>query len=184
VFQQLQLVNNQSEIVEKIISLWKNNGINFSQDENEAYKIAESLVGFIPIIYSVSDLTNSVGYRLKCQLNENSKVHAFHHEIPEMNHNEIIGWESYHEKKLYAKIVNIIDPSYHSQIKKRFQILSDIFSKSGVETINIESKQNDFKLRLLDMIYLLDWVSYYVGVLRGYDPSEIDNIHTLKNLLQ
>ncbi len=184
VFQQLQLVNNQSEIVEKIISLWKNNGINFSQDENEAYKIAESLVGFIPVIYSVSDLTNSVGYRFKCQLNENSKVHAFHHEIPEMNHNEIIGWESYQEKKLNAKIVNVLDPSYHPQIKKRFQILSEIFSKSGVETINIESKQNDFKLRLLDMIYLLDWVSYYVGVLRGYDPSEIDNIHTLKNLLQ
>lgn len=184
VFQQLDLITDQTSFVDKIKILWKENGIKFSQEDNEAFKIAESVVGFIPIIYSVSDLTNSAGYRFKCQLNENSKLHAFHHEIPEMNHNEIIGWESYHEKKLYAIIINIIDPAYHPQIKKRFQILSDIFNKSGVESITIESRHDDFKVRLLDMIYLLDWISYYVGILRGYDPSEIDNIHTLKNLLR
>lgn len=184
VFQQINLIDDHTSIVEKIKMLWKDKGEKFSEDENQAYRIAESIVGFIPVIYSVSDLTNSVGYRFKCQLNENSKLHAFHHEIPEMNHNEIIGWETYQEKKFNAKIINIIDPSYHPQIKKRFQILSDIFKKSGVELLNIESKETDFKIRLMDLIYLLDWISYYVGVLRGYDPSEIDNIHTLKKLLQ
>lgn len=184
VFQQINLIDDHTSIVEKIKMLWKDKGEKFSEDENQAYRIAESIVGFIPVIYSVSDLTNSVGYRFKCQLNENSKLHAFHHEIPEMNHNEIIGWETYQEKKFNAKIINIIDPSYHPQIKKRFQILSDIFKKSGVELLNIESNETDFKIRLMDLIYLLDWISYYVGVLRGYDPSEIDNIHTLKKLLQ
>lgn len=184
VFQKLNFIEDHTTVVEKIQLLWKNNGIIFSQDDNIAYKIAESLIGFIPVIYSVSDFTNSVGYRFKCQLNENSKLHAFHHEVPEMNHNEIIGWESYHEKRFNPKIINIIDVSYHPQIKKRFQILSEIFTKSGVEFLNIESKETDFKIRLLDMIYLLDWISYYTGILRGYDPSEIDNIHTLKKLLQ
>ena len=184
VFQHLNLVADQTEVVEKIINLWKQKGIEYSQDGNFAYKFAESLLGFIPVIYSVADSTSAVGYRFKCQLNENSKLHAFHNEIPEMNHNEIIGWESYQEKVFHSKIINIVDETYHPQIEKRFEILKDIFAKSGVETLTLNSKEELFKERLLDLIYLGDWISYYVGVLRGYDPSEIDNIYTLKDRLK
>lgn len=184
VFQEIKLIGNQNSVVEKILSNWKTNGSKFTKEGNEAITFAESLVGFIPVIYSVSDSTNSVGYRFKCQVNENAKLHAFHHEIPEMNHNEIIGWESYQEKQFHAKIVNIVDETYHSQIQKRFSILKDIFSKTGVEIISIKSNEENFKVRLLDLIYLADWISYYLGVLRGFDPSEIDNIHTLKEKLK
>ena len=184
VFQEIKLIGNQNSVVEKILSNWKTNGSKFTEEGNEAITFAESLVGFIPVIYSVSDSTNSVGYRFKCQVNENAKLHAFHHEIPEMNHNEIIGWESYQEKQFHAKIVNIVDETYHSQIQKRFSILKDIFSKTGVEIISIKSNEENFKVRLLDLIYLADWISYYLGVLRGFDPSEIDNIHTLKEKLK
>jgi glucose/mannose-6-phosphate isomerase len=184
VFQELKFVEDQSEVVNKIISLWKSKGKEYSTDGNFAFTFAESLVGFIPVIYSVADSTSSVGYRFKCQLNENSKLHAFHGEIPEMNHNEIIGWESHQEKVFHSKIINIIEKNYHPQIKKRFEILKDIFSKSGVETLTLQSNEESYKVRLLDLIYLGDWISYYVGVLRGYDPSEIDNIYTLKDRLK
>lgn len=184
VFQVLKLIEDQSEVVNKIMSLWKSKGQEYSTAGNFAYTFAESLVGFIPVIYSVADSTSSVGYRFKCQLNENSKLHAFHGEIPEMNHNEIIGWESYQEKVFHSKIINIIEKNYHPQIQKRFEILKDIFSKSGVETITLQSNEESYKVRLLDLIYLGDWISYYVGVLRGYDPSEIDNIYTLKDRLK
>ena len=183
VLQELKLISDQTKIVDSVISLWKEKGIEYSKEGNYAYTFAESLVGFIPVIYSVADSTSAVGYRFKCQLNENSKLHAFHNEIPEMNHNEIIGWESYQEKLFHSKIINIIDKTYHPQIQKRFDILKDIFSKSGVETLTLKSNEKLFKVRLLDLIYLGDWISYYVGVLRGYDPSEIDNIYTLKERL-
>ncbi|HEX9253492.1 MAG TPA: bifunctional phosphoglucose/phosphomannose isomerase [Ignavibacteriaceae bacterium] len=184
VFQELKLIGDQTKIVEKVISLWKQKGIEYSHDGNYACTFAESLVGFIPVIYSVADTTSAVGYRLKCQFNENSKLHAFHNEIPEMNHNEIIGWESYQEKVFHSKIINIIDEAYHPQIQKRFEILKDIFSNSGVETLVLKSNEESYKVRLLDLIYLGDWISYYLGVLRGYDPSEIDNIYTLKERLK
>jgi len=184
VFQEINLIPDQTKIVENVIGLWKQKGIDYSQERNFAYTFAESLVGFIPVIYSVADLTSAVGYRFKCQLNENSKLHAFHNEIPEMNHNEIIGWESYQEKVFHSKIISIVDETYHPQIQKRFDILKDIFSKSGVETVTLKSNEKSFKVRLLDLIYLVDWISYYVGVLRGYDPSEIDNIYTLKDRLK
>lgn len=184
VFQELKFIKDQSLVVEKIKSIWKKNGIEFSKEENTAYNLAESLIGFIPVIYSVADSTSSVGYRFKCQLNENSKLHSFHNEVPEMNHNEIIGWESYQEKQFHSKIVIISDEIYHPQIQKRFDILNEIFTKSGVEIINLKSNEENFKVRLLDLIYLGDWISYYLGVLRGFDPSEIDNIHTLKEKLK
>ncbi|MBK7630145.1 MAG: bifunctional phosphoglucose/phosphomannose isomerase [Ignavibacteriales bacterium] len=184
VFQELKLISDQTSIVEKIIKIWKQKGIEYSQDENFAHNFAESFVGFIPVIYSVVDSTSAVGYRFKCQFNENSKLHAFHNEIPEMNHNEIIGWESYQEKMFHSKIINIIDETYHPQIQKRFEILKDLFSKSGVETLSLKSSEKLFKVRLLDLIYLCDWITYYTGVLRGFDPSEIDNIYELKDRLK
>jgi glucose/mannose-6-phosphate isomerase len=184
VLQELKIISDQTTVVDKIINLWKQKGIEYSKEGNFAYNFAESLVGFIPVIYSVADSTSAVGYRFKCQLNENSKLHAFHNEIPEMNHNEIIGWESYQEKVFHSKIINIIDDSYHPQIQKRFEILKDIFSKSGVETLKLKSNEKSFNVRLLDLIYIGDWITFYLAILRGFDPSEIDNIYLLKDRLK
>ena len=118
------------------------------------------------------------------QLNENSKLHAFHNVIPELNHNEIIGWESFQEKQFQTRVINIIDRDYHPQVKKRFEITSELIKKSKAEVIKIESNGSDFQVRLMDMIYLCDWISYYAAILKGKDPSEIENINILKSLLK
>ena len=179
----LNLISNQDDIVNSIIKIWKEKGIEFSQDENKAYEYARNLIGYIPVIYSGADITSALGNRFKCQLNENAKLNAFHNVIPEMNHNEIIGWETYESEQFKTIVVNILDKDYHTQVKKRFEIISDLIKKLKVEIIAIESNETSFKLRLMDLIYLTDWISYYVGILRGKDPSEIDNIKFLKNAL-
>jgi glucose/mannose-6-phosphate isomerase len=183
VFQEIELISEQGKVVKKIISLWRVKGKEYSKEGNYAYKIASDTLGFIPVIYSVADVTSAVGYRFKCQLNENSKLHAFHNLFPELNHNEVIGWETFHEKQFQTKVFNVLDKGYHSQVKKRFKITSEIIKKSKADVINIQSKENEFKVRLLDMIYLCDWITYYAAILRGKDPSEIDNIHILKKSL-
>jgi glucose/mannose-6-phosphate isomerase len=183
VLQELEVINNQTGTVKKIIKLWKESGEKFSSEENYAFKLAEKIIGHIPIIYSTSDLTASVGYRLKCQFNENSKLHAYANQIPELNHNEIVGWESFSEKQLNAVLINVLDKNYHPQIKKRLQITSEIASKNKIDILNLESSQKEFKVRLMDLIYLGDWITYYTAILRGYDPSEINNIDYLKKKL-
>ncbi len=183
IFVQLGLVPPQDTIVEKIRDLWKEKGKEYSTENNIALNCAEQLLGYIPVLYSAADLTSAAGYRFKCQLNENSKLHAFHNVIPELNHNEIIGWESFNPNQFNAKLINILDESYHPQVKKRFEITTELAVKKGLEFMNIESEEADFKVRLLDLIYLFDWITYYTAVLRGYDPSEIDNILTLKERL-
>jgi len=183
VFEKLQLIPSQEKIIRKIISLWKEKASAYSAEGNIALTTAQQLIGFVPIIYSASDYTNAVGYRFKSQLNENSKLHAFHHEFPEMNHNEIIGWESHQQKQLHTKVIYLLDETYHPQIKKRFQIVSEFIKKSDVEIISMESNENDFKVRIMDLIFLVDWISFYLGVIRGFDPSEIEYINLLKDRL-
>ncbi len=69
------------------------------------------------------------------------------------------------------------------KLKKRFEITSELASKNGAEIINLESNEENFKVRLMDLIYLGDWITYYVAVLRGFDPTEIENINILKERL-
>jgi glucose/mannose-6-phosphate isomerase len=179
---ELNLIPAPGKTVEKILNIWRIKGEEYSKENNIAFECAEQMIGFIPVIYSSVD-TSAAGYRFKCQFNENSKMHAFHNVIPELNHNEIIGWESFAEKQFNAKVINILDESYNPQIKKRFEITTELASKRGVDYLNIESDEDEFKVRLMDLIYLFDWITYYAAVLRGYDPSEIDYIHTLKERL-
>ena len=182
ILQSLELIPLQDEVVSEITSLWKNKGIEYSGEENIALKHAEELTGFIPLIYSSANF-EAVGYRLKCQFNENSKLHAFNNVIPELNHNEIIGWETFQEKQLNVKLITIIDNDYHAQILSRFDITRELAQKSGVDIIVLKSNEENIKVRIMDLIFLGDWITYYLAVLRGYDPSEIDYIHELKQRL-
>jgi glucose/mannose-6-phosphate isomerase len=179
--QELGFVKEENN-VKKIIKLWQSRGEEYSTDKNLALQIAGQIVGFIPVIYS-SEFLSSTGYRLKCQLNENSKLHAFHHCIPEMNHNEIIGWESYKEKQFNTKVIYLIDEEFHLQNKKRFDILKEILHEQKVEVLTLSSSEKNKKVRIMDLIFLADWISFYASVLRGFDPSEIDFIHRMKQRL-
>jgi len=139
-------------------------------------------VGFIPVIYS-SVKFESIGYRLKCQFNENSKLLAFNNVYPELNHNEIVGWETFSNKVLNAKLISIADRDYHPQILKRIGITNEIISRTGTEIITLKSNEENIKVRIMDLIYLGDWITFYLSILRGYDPSEIDNITEMKRRL-
>ncbi len=183
ILQTLKVIKDQNDIVQKIISLWKRRSNELINDNNEAFTMAESFIGFIPVIYSVSDLTSAVGNRFKCQINENSKLHAFNNIIPEMNHNEIIGWETYNANQFNAVTINILDKNYHPQIIKRINITSEIILKQNGTVINLHSSENDFKVRLFDLIYLTDWISYYLALVRKQDPTTITNINILKERL-
>jgi len=95
----------------------------------------------------------------------------------------IVGWESFDEKQFQTRIINIVDKEYPARVKKRLDIMNGITSESKVGVINLESHEKSFKVRLMDLIYLCDWITYYTAVLRGYDPSEIRNIDLLKEKL-
>lgn len=182
IFKSLNLIESQDKYVQQIISLLKEKSEIYSNGENDALKLAESLLGYTPVIYGVSDITSSVACRFKGQFNENSKIHAYYNLYPELDHNEIVGWESY-QSTMNFRVINILDETYNQQIKKRFEITSQLIKKSGAEIINLKSNEKEFKVRLIDLIYLGDWITYYLAILRNVDPTEIDNINYLKENL-
>jgi len=183
IIETLGLIPEQGNFLTDSIKLLKNKGENYSHSNSAPILLAEKLIGFVPIIYSVDGKTSGVGLRLKEQFNENSKLHAFCNILPEFNHNEIVGWETFSSNNLAAKVIFIHDIEYYPQIKKRITITTSIIEKMKVEILKLQSNENYFNLRVIDLIYLGDWLSYYLAIMRRKDPSEIDYIHYLKNQL-
>lgn len=179
----LKLVPDQNKIVKDSIELLKRKGLEYSQDKNPALDFAESTVGYIPVIYAVSDYNSVIGTRFKGQFNENSKQHSYFAYFPELDHNEIMGWEGYKPNQINIKLINILDEDYHPQVKKRIEITSEVIKKNGGEVVDLKSNENNIKQRLIDLIYFADWTTYYFAVIRGFDPTTIDNINYLKSRL-
>lgn len=183
VFQELGLISNHESFAAGVIAQWKEHGKKYAEDSNEALTLAEQLLGYIPVILSVSDVNESLGMRFKAQLNENAKLHAFSTALPEHNHNEVVAWEAWTEDQAKFATFIINDKTFHPQVAKRFSIISGLISQKGCPIISVEGKSATLKERMCELIYLLDWVSYYSAIVRGYDPAEIDNIHFLKKKL-
>lgn len=181
--QSLGIISDQSSFIAEAKSLLKNKSEEYSSEDSIAFLTAKNLIGFTPIIYGISDSTAPVAVRFKGQLNENSKVHAFYAFFPELNHNEIVGWETYDAKSLLAKIIYLKDIDAHKRNNLRLSLTADILKKKEVEIIELESTQKNFKLRIIDLLYLCDWISYHLAVMRNFDPGEIDFIMKLKELM-
>lgn len=183
IFSKMKLLSDKSEFVSAAISLWKEMGRELSSDNNRALNLAVSLLGSVPVVYGVSDFTDAIAVRIKSQFNENSKIHSFSNAFPELNHNEIIGWETHQSSGLNASVIILNDPEYHPQVHRRITITSDLIRGEGAEVFMVEGQQSTYALRMMEIVYFLDWVTYYFALLRGKDPGEIDYIHLLKKKL-
>jgi glucose/mannose-6-phosphate isomerase len=171
-----------NSLIDSIFKILKDKSEMYSKENSKPYEDAQKLIGFFPVIHS-SELLQSINVRFRCQLAENSKVLSYSSTIPELNHNEIIGWEKYDSKKFNAKVIQIIDENDHPRNRLRFEITEKILRDSGVEVIKIKSSEKSFEERIIDLIYYTDWISFYLAVLRKIDPTPIKYINTLKNSL-
>ncbi|HPS64217.1 MAG TPA: bifunctional phosphoglucose/phosphomannose isomerase [Ignavibacteria bacterium] len=155
----------------------------FKSNNNNALNIAKYLQHKLPVVYSSSDLLDVVNVRWRCQLNENSKLLAYGNFYPEMNHNEIVGWEQ--NEHILNKIVVIYlqDIDDLDRIRLRMNITEEIFEKHADSLIVLDG-DGDTKLeRILDLIYLGDWVSYHLAILENVDPTPVSVIGYLKDKL-
>jgi glucose/mannose-6-phosphate isomerase len=153
---------------------------------NPAVLLAKKLAGTFPLLYAAVDSLEAVGFRWKCQLNENSKMHAGFATLPEMNHNEIVAWKRLAaNRKYYPALTAVLlrTPDEHPRIRLRMETTAGLIAKNGGKTVNVESRGSSLFERMLYLIHLGDVVSLYLAVLNGVDPTEIDNIHFLKNRL-
>ena len=122
---------------------------------------------------------NPVAYRWRCQIEENAKQLAFNHQIPEMNHNEIVGWTLPNDQ---MSVILIREANEKEQIKNRFESTKSV-AWDGVEVIECVAEGKTPLAKIISMIILGDLVSIELAKLNGVDPTPVDVIENLKKEL-
>ena len=152
-----------------------------SRDENPAKQLAGRLHGRVPVVYGGSGLGATAAYRFKCDLNEYGKTPAFWHVIPELDHNEIVGWSQVEDlpQKDFA-LVLLRDPGEHERIQLRFEITRSLVEHRVGDVIEIASEGHGVIARLLSLILVTQLAAIYVGLGYGIDPGPVDVIQNLK----
>jgi glucose/mannose-6-phosphate isomerase len=150
---------------------------------NLAKMIAARLYQKIPIIYAGQDYFSAVALRWKQQVCENAKTLAFCHAFPEFNHNELVGWGKIEKIKGKLKVIILKDRVDHKKVKARMRIVSQMLKEKEVEVLGLESSGSTLFSRMLSLIHLGDWASYYLAILNQVDPLPVRIIDLLKQRL-
>lgn len=155
-----------------------------AQKDNIAKAIAAKLHNKFTVIYSPSVHFDFCSIRMRAQIAENSKALASSHVFPEMNHNEIVGWVS--PKKLFKDfaVVMLRDKGAHPRVSLRMDITHDILKKEGIKVIEIWSRGDELLSRIFSLVYTGDFISYYLAILYGIDPTPVDRVTYLKEQLK
>lgn len=148
--------------------------------KNPALELARKLEGRIPVIYAAQDSFDAVAYRFKGQICENAEALAFSNQLPESNHNELVGWGGAKEPAGNFLIIMIKDAGDHRRISKRFDITEQYLRDKGIEVMELSMREGPRITRAFCMIQLVDFCSYYLALLRGVDPYPVAAIDFLK----
>jgi glucose/mannose-6-phosphate isomerase len=148
---------------------------------DRAGEIAERLAGAVPLIYGC-DLTVPVAYRWKCQVNENAKRHAFDNQLPELDHNEIVGWSPGPEAPPFAAVF-LSDRDQHPRQRQRAELTAKLIEPAAAAVIEVETEGETRVQRLLWAVMLGDLVSLQLAAAGGVDPGPIEVIDRLKDEL-
>lgn len=159
---------------EELIKEWGPDG----DEDSQAKELARALHATIPVIVGAG-LTVPIAYRWKTQINENAKTPCFMHELPELDHNELVGWEGSEE---LGKFVGVFldDSDLHPRVRERIALTKRLVDEDATATFKVETRGENCTERIFSLVLLGDLVSLYLAVLRGIDPSPVRVIDRLK----
>lgn len=145
--------------------------------KKEAKTLSKKLQNTLPVIY-VTDGNEGLAVRLRQQLNENAKMLCWHAVLPEMTHNEIVGWR----KKIDPLAVLVLkDSTATEKNAKRLDFLLSTIKKYCAKIYTVESKGKSYWQRAFYHIHLGDWLSWELSLLNKIDANEIAVINSLKS---
>jgi glucose/mannose-6-phosphate isomerase len=153
------------------------------ETDNQAKRIARTLHGRLVAVYASSANLEPAAVRWRGQIEENAKNLAFHHLIPEMNHNELVGWELPAHLLAQIGVVFLRDPGDHPQVQRRFGLTAELVARKTEVLHEVWSEGESLLARIFSIICLGDFVSLYLACLNSVDPTPVPVIETLKERL-
>lgn len=162
---------------EQLVAEWGPEG----PEDSLSKTVARALHGTIPVIAGAG-LTTPIAYRWKTQINENAKQPAFSHELPELDHNEIVGWEGVRELDPPARLAAVFldDSDAHPRVKERIALTERLIAPNAAACLRIDTRGESAFERVISLVLLGDLVSIYLATLRGVDPGPVEVIERLK----
>ena len=148
-------------------------------NDNSAKRLATQVMGTIPVVYGFRQYS-AVARRLKCQFNENSKVPSKFDVFPELNHNEVVGWETRNSLTKAFSAIFIRDSAEPPEIRQRIDITEQIVSPNVCKTLEIHAEGKRKLTRMLSAMYVGDFASLYLALLRRVNPASTKTIVYLK----
>lgn len=161
-------------------SWWRHNII----EQNPAQMLAMKLTGKLPVIYGSEGAPEVAALRWKCQFNENAKIPAFWNVFPELNHNETQGWEQLRETTASFSLIILRDKADPDQVKRRIKFTRELIEEQFGQVLEVWAEGESRLARILSLMYYGDFVSTYLAILNGVDPTPVQKIETLKKRLK
>lgn len=171
-------VEECSETLEGLCKVYSSS----DEGQNAALLIARDLLRRVPLVYCGNCLA-AVALRWKNQFCENSKKLAFVGILPEMTHNDIMGWEVDHAG-IEPGVVFLRSPREHPGVASRFPFLRDVVTKTGDFCGEFWGTGTGLLTQVFSLILLGDYASVYLALLRGLDPTPIATIDEMKSRMK
>jgi glucose/mannose-6-phosphate isomerase len=184
VLARLNIINVSSEDIAETLNLIREKaglyGRGVETSKNPAKQLALEISDYLPIVYGSEGFLSAVAYRLKCELNENSKTPSWFNEFPELNHNETVGWERLKETTRKFVILVLRDSEEKERIRTRIEVTLDLIKQNVNKIIEIPVEGKSKLARALSAMYLGDITSVYLAILYGINPGPVEKIQLLK----
>lgn len=153
--------------------------------EGRGKALAKTLKGSIPLIYA-SAQNEAVAYNWKIKFNETGKVPAFYNVLPELNHNEMTGFDHTAKNVQLSKKFSVIflaDEDDHPRVQKRMTILRKLYRSRGLASIIVPLKGSNRWMRIFSSLILADWAAVHTAALYGAESEQVPMVEEFKKLM-
>lgn len=153
--------------------------------EKNGKKMAKQLFQKTPIIYA-SRQNTALAFTWKIKFNENTKVPAFYNVLPELNHNEMTGFDRNHSTQKLSDNFTIIyleDKNDHPGINKRLKVIKNLYKKEKLQQLSLALKGKNRWQAIFDNMLLADWTSLYLAEKYHVDPDPVPMVEQFKKMI-
>lgn len=149
-------------------------------------ELARAIGGRMPLIYA-SDTNRGLAYIWKIKINETAKIPAFFNVVPELNHNEMTGFDCAPKASRFPELFHaiiLVDGDDHPRIRKRMEALHELYRERNVETLMLSLEGKDVPKKIFSNVLLADWTAFALAERYGSEPDAVPMIEQFKKKIR
>ncbi len=168
------------DVVTRLDDLRGHIGLGVPEARNPAKQLARALAERELVIYASASLSAPAAIRMRQQLNENAKMLGRSAFVPELNHNEIVGWERADALARRTSVLILDDHEDRAEIRRRIALTAEYVKERGADVHVVPAGGGGRLARVAHHVMWGDYLSFYLAQLRGVDPTPVASLDEFK----